>query len=98
MTLTARQFSSDAPQPDILHGRTAIEFLKEKYQRGCIFGLDNLHHRGVYRLSGWEFNFRPFLKRFVVKQYGSWHECYAPNKTALRNSTYGAIEKIVEFS
>ncbi len=97
MTLSSYQFSSDAPQPDILEGKTPMEFLRSKYTRGCIFGLDHLKSRGVYRLRGWEFNFRPYMKRFVVRQYGTWQEYYAPNKTALRNSIYGEIQKIVEF-
>ncbi len=93
----AHQFSSDAPCPEILHGKSPWEFLKEKYQRGCIFGLDNLQRSGVYRLNGWSFDFKPYMKQFLVKQYDSWQEYYAPNKTILRNSIYGVIQRIVEI-
>lgn len=93
------KFSPSATEiaPDILRGGTPEQFLKGKYTRGCIFGLDLLQRAGIYQLSGWEYNFRPCLKRFLVKQYGSWSEYYAPNKTALRGSLYNRIEEIVEI-
>lgn len=76
---------------------TPIEFLKFKYQRGCFFGLDNLMNSGHYKLLGWSFDFTPFLKRFVYSQYGHWTDVYAPNRTALRNATYGKIDCIVDI-
>lgn len=87
----------DSP-PDILGKKTEQEFLHEKYTRGCSFGLDNLQKFGTYKYMGWCFDFRHLLKKFLTKQYDSWQEYYAPNKTALRNSLYGKIEKIVEIS
>ena len=96
--MKAYKFSECAKEkPEILNGQTPQEFLKSKYVRGSIFGLDGLQSSGVYRYMGWAFNFRPYLKRFVVKQYGSWQEYYAPNKTALRNSLFGRIEEISEL-
>jgi len=80
-------------RPDI--DEDIINFLKSKYQRGCIFGLDNLQKAGIYKLHGWVITFRPFLKLYVVKQYDTWQEYYAPNKTMLRKSIYGKIQKIV---
>jgi len=93
------KFSNTAVKnrPDILNGKTEIEFLKTKYQRGCFFGLDNLHRIGGYKIHGWYFNFKPFLQKFIVKQYDSWQEYYAPNKTLLRNSIYGKIQQIVKI-
>ena len=95
----AYKFSNTAlsNKPDILKGLTPIEFLETKYQRGCIFGLDNLQRSGRYRLMGWCYDFSPFLKKYLVKQYDSWQEYYAPNKTLLRNSIYGSIGEIVEI-
>lgn len=85
----------DSP-PDILGGRSPEEFLKSKYQRGCIFGLDCLQNSACYRYLGWQFNFRPFLKRYLVRQSGcGWVEYYAPSKTALRASLYGRISEII---
>ena len=83
--------------PDIFHGQTPEQFLASKYQRGYIFGLDNLKRYGSYKLHGWNFNFRPVMKKFLVKQHGYWEEVWARNKTAIRNSTYGRIEAIQEF-
>lgn len=74
-----------------------VAFLKSQYQRGCIFGLDNLKRSGRYREMGWEFDFRPYMKKFLVKQYGQWSEEWAPNRTAIRNSTYGTIQAIQQL-
>jgi hypothetical protein len=99
VAMESYKFSETATDkvPDILNGKSEIDFLKSKYQKGCIFGLNNLQHNGCYKLSGWCFDFRPFLKKFIVKQYDSWQEYYAPNKTLLRNSIYGKINKIIEI-
>ncbi len=56
----------------------------------------NIINSGVYKLMGYAYDFRPFLKQYVYKQYGQWHEAYAINKTYLRKITYGIIDKIIE--
>ena len=38
------------------------------------------------------------VRRFVVKQYGEWREMFAVDKTAIRKTTYGRIEEIVELT
>lgn len=73
------------------------QFLKEKFNGGCNFGTENLMRYGVYKLMGWAYDFKPFLKSFLYKQNGEWTEIYAPNKTLLRKSIYGRIDKIVEI-
>lgn len=95
----AYKFSSTARSecPDLLGDMTPEEFLKTKYVRDCISGLDNLMSTGRYLLYGWSFNFRPYLKRILVKQYDGWQEYYAPNKTALRRCLYGRIQEMVEL-
>lgn len=47
-------------------------------------------------LRGWRFDFSDVLKTYVVKQYGTWTEYNAPDKTSLRNILHGRIEQIVE--
>ena len=47
-------------------------------------------------LQGWYFDFSAILKTYVVKQYDSWYEYRATDKTALRKMLYGRIKKIVE--
>jgi len=74
------------------------KFLSEKYADKFSFGIHNLSRQGVFQLLGWEYNFRPFLKKYVVKQYNNWQEYYAPNKTLLRKILSGRIEKIVEIN
>jgi hypothetical protein len=48
-------------------------------------------------LQGWSFSFRGYLKRYVVRQYDSWSEHYAFDKTALRKALCGKIEEIHEI-
>ena len=47
-------------------------------------------------VMGWCFDFSDILKTFVVKQYGSWTEYKAIDKTALRKMLYGRIDKIID--
>ena len=74
----------------------AVEFLKRAYVR-YFTNNDNLIRFGCYKLMGYQYDFRPFLKKYLYKQYGSWYEAYAPNKTLLRQVTYGRIEQIIEL-
>ena len=76
--------------------QNANEFLKSKYTKGCIFGREELQSTGTYKLMGYRYNFRDYLNRYIVKQYGQYHQVYAPNKTLLRQSTYGRIDEIIE--
>ena len=78
--------------------KEAKSWLKIKYTKGWQFGLDNLMKYGVYKLQGWNFNFKPYLKRYVYQQYGQWSECHAPNKTLLRQVVGGRIGQILEAS
>lgn len=48
-------------------------------------GHRNAYRNGTYRLMGYEFDFRPFFKKWLVKfKYDGWDELYAPNKTFIR--------------
>ena len=69
-------------------------FLKRKFESG---GEGNIERNGIYKEMGYAYDFRPYLKRFVFKQNGSWWESYAPNKTLLRSVTYGKIDELVEL-
>ncbi len=62
------------------------------------FGVSDVMNNGVYKYMGYRYYLAPFLKRYVYKQYGSWHESYALNKANLRKLTYGRIDKIVEIN
>lgn len=81
--------------PDILKGLSVADWLKGEYTRHNFYGLDNLKRYGYYKLAGWLYQFN--MPKFLVKQYGEWHEYYAPNKTCLRNALFGRIEKIIEL-
>jgi len=75
-----------------------LEFVKNKFSGGYQFGKDNLLRYGTYKLLGYAYNFKPLLKKYLYKQYGQWTEAYAPNKTLLRKSVYGRIDKIIELT
>lgn len=72
------------------------DFLKRAYVR-FYTNNNNLLRFGYYKLMGYLYDFKPYLKKYLYKQYGSWHEVYAPNKTLLRQATYGKIDKIIEL-
>ena len=74
-----------------------IEFLNHHYHSGYSGAISNLLNSGVYKSMGYCYDFKPYLKRFVYKQYGNWTEAYAPNKTKLRKAVYGRIDEIVEI-
>jgi hypothetical protein len=94
--MNAYKFSKTATeeQPDILQGKTEIEFLKSKFQKGCIFGLDNLMQSGCYKVMGWSFDFKEHLTRYWYQQEHGLYAAYAPNKTLLRKVVYGKIYEI----
>jgi len=57
----------------------------------------NIQRSGCFKNLGYLYDLRPHLKKFVVKQYDSWQEYYAPNKTLLRKAIYGRVQTIVEI-
>ena len=57
----------------------------------------NTYFKKAVPVQGWCIPFADVLHRFVVKQYGLWHEMCAVDKTAIRNTTYGRIDEIVEL-
>ena len=52
---------------------------------------------GIIKMGGWAFDFRPYLKTYLVKQYDEWREYRAFDKTSLKKLISGKIEKIVEI-
>lgn len=65
------------------------------YDKHCSSVYNALN--GYLKIGGWCYDFRDDLKKFLVKQYGQWTEYYCHNKTLLRKSLYGTIEKIIEI-
>lgn len=58
---------------------------------------ESTHFKKAVPLMGYLFSFADVLKTFVVKQYGNWSEYHAPDKTSLRASIFGKIDRIVEI-
>lgn len=67
----------------LCNGKSVKDWLKEKFDGGYHFGTDNLLH-GIYRVGGWEFNLRPFMKKYIFTDYDSIRVCYAPSVAGLR--------------
>ena len=73
------------------------EFLEKNYTKGGYY-LDALANTGYVRNMGWIYDYRSFLKLYVVKFLNAGlREVYAPNKTAIRKTSYGRIIYIVEI-
>jgi len=74
------------------------EFLKNKLYDPFSFGFQNLTDRGIYKIHGWVFDFRPLLKKFVYKSsvYGL-QEGFFINKGNLRKVIRGRIYYIREI-
>jgi len=86
---------TEAKKPNF--DQTAREFLKERYNKCFMFGIDNLKELGGYKLLGWFIDFKPIMKKFIIKQDGHLYEAYAFNKTDLRKSIFGRIQYIKEI-
>lgn len=71
--------------------RAEKNWLAEAVNRNAFF-------KRAVPLQGYRFGFEDVLKTYVVKQYGSWQEYNAPDKTSLRSFIYGRIEQIAEIS
>jgi hypothetical protein len=72
-------------------------FIKHAYGDGYVGCQVDMLQYGKYKRMGWQYDFREYLSRYVVKQHGTWQEYYAPNKTILRKVLGSNITKIVKF-
>jgi len=72
--------------------------LNKIFDKGCNFFLNEVSKNGKAKLMGYKYDLTPYLKKYLVKQYGTWEEYFAPNKTLLRRSIYGRIDKIQEIT
>ena len=84
-----------------------VYLLREKLNRGekltheekdfIASQIPNTYFRQAIPLRGYRFDFSDVLHGYVIKQYDSWYERYAPDRTSLRKAVYGRIEKILEM-
>lgn len=68
-------------------GKSVKEWLEMKFSSGCSFGIDNLKS-GFYKIGGWCFDLRPFMKKYIFTDYGSIRRAYAPSVKGLRSANY----------
>jgi len=57
----------------------------------------NCFFRNAIPLLGYQFDFSDVLRKFIVKQYNTWYEYYAIDRTSLSAYLYGHIDQIVEI-
>lgn len=96
----------DIPELDTLKNSKVYQ-LREKVNAGEKFSREekdwitkNVNHNCYFKsaipLSGYRFDFSEILKTYIVKQYGSYQEYRAVDKTSLRAMIYGRIDKIID--
>src|SRR5690606_20065947 len=106
-TIIATKFVKwDIPQLDALKGSKVYQ-LREKVNDEESLSREeknwitkNVNHNSYFKnaipLSGYRFDFSEILRTYIVKQYGSYQEYKAVDKTSLRAMIYGRIDKIIE--
>lgn len=98
MNLLAYRFNATATnevRPDL---GDIDEFIKNKFDNGFSFGYDNLL-QGYYRVAGWHFDFKPFLKCYLYHTDGlNWRMAYAPSIGALRRRLHlSRSHQVIKF-
>ena len=108
-TILATKFVKwDVPELETLKG-SKVYLLREKVNAGENLSreeknwiAENVNHNSYFKnaipLQGYRFDFSEILKTYVVKQYGTYQEYRAIDKTSLRAMLYGRIDKIIEVN
>ena len=106
-TAIATKFAKwDVPGLDTLKGSKVYQ-LRERVNAGEKLSreeknwiVENVNRNSYFKsaipLGGYRFDFSEILKTYIVKQYGSYQEYRAIDKTSLRAMIYGRIDKIIE--
>lgn len=100
--------SHDIPELQTLQNAVVYQ-LREKLNKGDKMNraeknwlAEAVNHNSYFKkavpLRGYRFGFEDVLRTYVIKQYGSWAEYNAPDRTSLRSFIYGRIDQIVEIS
>lgn len=92
-----RKFMRESNLPDTQSEDYAKKKLGEIYSDGYHSQLGNLLRYGCEYWLGVVYDYRPFLQKILVKQYGQWSEYYAPSKNALRRVLTGEIQGMVYY-
>ena len=91
-------FSETAKEKPELKGKNEKDFLINLYSNKFNFGFINVKSNGIYRLLGWAFDFRPFLKKYVYKTYAyGLEEGYFLNRKELRRLAGSKVLYIKEI-
>ncbi|WP_159732078.1 molybdenum ABC transporter ATP-binding protein [Sphingobacterium sp. 18053] len=107
-TIATKFVRHDVPELETLQNAKVYQ-LREKLNKGDKLNRaeknwlaeavnQNAYFKRAVPLMGYRFGFEDILKTYVVKQYGSWAEYNAPDKTSLKRIVYGRIDQIAEIS
>lgn len=69
--------------PALCHGKTVKEWLNDAF-KDC-FKNNNLIRYGCYKIFGWCFDLRPYLKKYIYTCCGSIYTAWAPSVALLRS-------------
>jgi hypothetical protein len=70
--------------------------LKDYYVRYHNF-LYSLFKNGTIKIMGYEYDFKPYLNRYIYFACNTWTVCYAPNKTIVRKVNSCKVIEIYEI-
>ena len=74
------------------------KFIKSVYDGGYHGNYNDISRSGIFKRLGYQYNLRPYLKKYIVKNYyGQIFEMYAPNKTAIRKCEGNNIVYAIEL-
>lgn len=90
------KFSETAKEKPLIKGNIK-DFLNKVMFNPFMFGYYNLNKSGIYRLLGYAFDFRPYLKEYVYKTNYGIQEGYFLNKENVRKNTHTHIAYILEI-
>lgn len=57
----------------------------------------NSYFNKAIPVMGWKVDFSDVLYEFIVNQYDSYYSRWACDKTSIRNTEYGKIDRIIEI-
>jgi hypothetical protein len=72
-------------EPKLFGGKAPRQWLSEKY---CFsWTSSDLMRSGIYRYGGWAFDLRPFMKKYMYRDWDDRiQDAWAPNIKALRKA------------
>lgn len=82
-----------------LHDKLEAGVKLKRDDKDYLYQFCEYSHGTQYHLAGWCFDFTEWLNHYAVKRtYGTLDECFALDKTAIRNNHEANIYKIYQLN